>query len=179
MAKSIVTAALMVVMATAASVAQAQDVADGPAEIINARIKAGDTVYVTDASGERVKGKFDGLSEGTLRMSINGELRKVAMSDVREVARRGDSLWNGVLIGATIGAIGGAAAASHCSELPDLCGQTQTMMAVALVYGGIGAGIDALIPGRTRIYQASPASAVRISPVVSRRRQGLQVSVGF
>ena len=47
---------------------------------------------------------------------MNGNLREVPATEVREIARRGDSVMNGLLIGAAFGAGAVAGASSDCEE---------------------------------------------------------------
>jgi hypothetical protein len=46
---------------------------------------------------------FGKASDSALTLMVNGDLRDVPFSDVRRITRRGgDSLWNGLLIGASV-----------------------------------------------------------------------------
>ena len=79
-------------------------------------------------------------------------------------------MWNIPLIGAAIGAgLWGMAAVGHDSELVPVA------FGAAIGCGLPGAGVDALIPGRTTIYSkptASPAPA-------GGKRSGVSLKVGF
>jgi len=93
-----------------------------------------------------------------------------------------DSLWNGVIAGAAVGALAGAftglVASDDCSECPGF-NVPLTMGVLGAGIGiGIGAGIDALL-GRSPAPHVSGAATVRVSPVVGKGTRGLMASVGF
>ena len=76
--------------------------------------------------------------------------------DVTRISRRGDSLRNGAIAGAVFGAVGDALAMGF---VDDSAGKKALgFLASTGFYALVGAGIDALIPGRTTIYQAWPAA---------------------
>ena len=68
------------------------------------RLKSGDRVFVTDGSGRQTAGVFAKVSDSSISLLVDGQLQDLPVADVREIARQGDSLWNGFLIGAGIGA---------------------------------------------------------------------------
>jgi hypothetical protein len=153
------------------------------------KVKRGDTIYVLDANGGETKGTLAEASESSIRLRVNGQMREIPAGDVQRVARRGDRLWNGALIGA---AAGGALAVSSqgdptCAELNRLYGKGTCynssnplgVLVGAAIGGAIGAGIDALIPGRTVVYRATPQRAVRLAPVLSGHQAGARLSVAF
>jgi len=85
------------------------------------RVKSGDKVFVKDGSGEETAGVFAKVSDSTLSLLVDGQLRDVSVADVREVATRDDSLMNGFLIGAGIGAVLEGAAFVDCDETQEEC----------------------------------------------------------
>ncbi len=177
--------AVGLVSALIPAAARAQDAAV-PFSQLSKWVRLGDTVYVTDAGGRKHTGKLIDLSDGSLLLETGQGPRDIPRANVRSVAvREHDSLRNGALVGLVAGVLaGGVLAASICRE--DGCEGGGVVLGVAL-YGamgaGIGAGIDALTPGRkVVIYRAQPGDrspTVSISPVLTPRRQGLAVSVGF
>ena len=76
---------------------------------------------------------------------------------MRRVSKRGDSLKNGAIIGAVFGGVAGALAASF----DDGSAKALGFLAATGFYALVGAGLDALIPGRTTIYEARPAAKTR------------------
>jgi hypothetical protein len=93
-----------------------------------------------------------------------------------------DSLWNGVIAGAAVGAMAGAFGAialfDDCSECAGFNVPLTFGVLGAGIGIGLGAGIDAL-----RSKRASPpgsgAGTVRVSPVVGKGTRGLMASIGF
>ena len=82
------------------SPAPAQSIAN-TFEELQTVLKKGQTVIVTDASGQRIKGKVADMSPSSLVVFIP-EARTFAEGTVTEI-RATDPLWNGALIGAAIG----------------------------------------------------------------------------
>jgi hypothetical protein len=140
-------------------------------------VKSGDTVFVTDGSGQQTAGVFTKVSESTLSLVVDGQPREVPAADVREIAKRGDSLLNGTLIGAGIGAVLEGAAFVDCDETTEECIHPAAAAAMgAIVFGGAGALIDHLRKGRTVVFRVKTA-AVRLRPDVVIRRGGVSASV--
>jgi hypothetical protein len=54
------------------------------------------------------------------------------------------------------------------------------MLRIGALGAGIGIGVDALIRGRTTIYEAASSSArLQAAPIVAPGAVGLRVSLGF
>jgi hypothetical protein len=152
---------------------------------LNTRLRVGDTIYVTDAQGRERSGKILELSAASLILD-DGRRSTVAASEARVIMDRDrDSLKHGALIGFAVGSAAGIAlAALICSE--EQCQSGGVVLSVGL-YGamgaGIGAGIDALIPGRKRVvYRAAGDTGARrlmIAPIVTPRSKGVALSISF
>jgi len=171
--------AALVILATIPAAASGQSIAERWPELASSRLL---TVYVLDRSGLETTGKLLGLSPDSLVLLVAGVERRFDRADVVRIQKR-DSLKNGTLIGAAVGVAMGLAAAglSDCPGRHPGGACPGSRAAVALVstgmYAGIGAGVDAIIRGRTTLYQApsqSPIpSALGRAPagaVLSRRR---------
>jgi hypothetical protein len=141
------------------------------------KLKSGDTVYVIDTSARETAGTFAKVSSSSIALLVDGQIREIPLSDVRQIARRGDSLWNGALIGAAFGAVVVQVACNggECTA-GDRAGST---VLAAGVWGAIGAGIDALIHGRTVVYRSTPQRTARLLGLLSRHQVGVRLSVGF
>jgi hypothetical protein len=125
------------------------------------------TVYVLDDRGVEVSGTLVRLDPDSILLLIGGVEHRLEAARVRRIDRRGDSLRNGALIGAAVGVAMGLLAAGM-SDCPgtDPGGGCAGTRAAALVlstgiYAAVGAGIDALVVGRTTVYEAPTASARR------------------
>ena len=123
-------------------------------------LHSGNTVFVIDTTGSETKGKVVDVSPSALVLDVNGNRHRMEHDSIRQVQRYGDSLWNGLLIGAAVGT-GGMLIADptyeHCTNNPQqLCANSQVgqrVLAVAIT-SAAGAGIDELIRGRHLIYLA-------------------------
>ena len=164
----------LLLLATAS--AEAQEVA-GTFHQLRVLVKAGDTLTLTDATGQRLRGKLAELSASSLVLEIAGARRLFQDNDVAIIEKRGaDSLKNGALIGLAIGgglfgpAIGAAT------------GDWGFAVVGGLIYAGIGAGIgvgvDALIEGSRVIYAGAPSrrTTFSIAPILGRSRRGVLLS---
>ena len=141
------------------------------------KVKAGDTVYVTDDSGKsEQEARILDLSASSLAVSIGGVRRDLVQSDVKRIRQRlPDSKKNGALIGFLVGAAGSTAAAKTLESPSGSC--SGGCVAVNVLYGGglgalVGLGIDALIQGRKDIYvrgASRSSQAIVVRPSVTSR----------
>ena len=123
------------------------------------------TVFVRDSAGVETTGKLLALSPDSLTLLVDGVERQVDLGQIARIQKR-DSLKNGTIAGAIVGVAmgllsGGLADCSNQSRSNDCVGFRVGMLALSTgVYAGLGAGIDAMIPGRTTVYAAPsrPAS---------------------
>ena len=107
---------LAVFVILAPSPAPAQATANSFAELQTV-LKKGQTVMVTDASGQRVKGKVAEVSPSSLVVLIP-EARTFAEGTVREIRAAGSSR-NGALIGLGVGGgVGAAVILAKCDNGP-------------------------------------------------------------
>jgi hypothetical protein len=130
------------------------------AQTVNApKVKGFPVVYVIDPSGWETKGKLVSWTGSTIAVQTDGTTKTFGPGEFARVDLRGDSLKNGALIGASIGVLFGGLAALDC---PD-CGPASVALFVGAVgiYAAIGAGIDALIPGRTHLWSAGVSKSAR------------------
>lgn len=139
------------------------------------------TVYVREHTGIETAGRLLSIDPASLVILADGAERRFEAGQVRQIDRRGDSLRNGALIGATIGMVLGALAAG-VSDCPDPrpgggCPGTRVAMFATstAVWTSIGTAIDAAIPGRTTIYVATSPRRLSVTAAVSRSAAGLQV----
>jgi hypothetical protein len=149
----------------------------GSFEQLSVLVGTGEKVAVTTTAGTRLSGTIARLSPSTLSVRVGQTLHDLRESDVATVRqRRNDSLANGAKWGLGAGAAVGMIACGRCHLGPGL--------AMAAVYGGIGAGIgvglDALTRSNVVIYQSrTSARRVTIAPQLAKSHKGLTVSVGF
>ena len=148
----------------------------------------GETVEITNASGEHIRGTMRDIASGSLTVLSGGVEHHLNITEVSTItARRGDPLDNGARwgfgIGAAFGVIGAAGAIALSGPSP--AGERVAFgVAVGAVYGGIGAGIgigiDAMMRGNHTIF-ANPLAARRVmlAPAFTSDRRALTVSLKF
>jgi len=153
------------------------------------RVKIGDTVFVTDATGREVKGKVLDLSAASVALSSGSERQEFSAAQVRTLVwQQHDTLYNGLRKGLFIGlGVGAALGVVGVAATEQGVNKGLVWAATFLIGGGIGAGagaaFDAMNPGKkVLVYRAPSApSAARISiaPILTPRRQGVAVRVVF
>ena len=133
------------------------------------------TVFVRDSAGVETTGKLLALSPDSLTLLVDGVDQQFDLGQITRIQKR-DSLKNGTIAGAIVGVAmgllaGGLADCSYQRPGNDCVGFRAGMLALSTgVYTGLGAGIDAMIPGRTTLYAApshlaSSTSARSSSPL--------------
>ena len=155
--------AILVVFATAPAVAFGQSTSERWPGLASSQLQ---TVYVLDRSGIETTGKLLGLSPDTLVLLVADVERRFDRADVARIQKR-DSLKNGTIIGAAVGVAMGlvAAGVSDCpgTHPAGACPASRAAIVVvsAGTYAALGAGVDAVIRGRTTLYEAPPQSPTR------------------
>lgn len=155
-------------------------------------LEVGQSVVVTDVSGERVKGVVASLSPSSVtldvedRMGYPDGLRTLSESAVAKVGRR-DSVTEGLLIGlaAGVGAAWGGVryTCGPAGYDPECSANVWTAFALAFIPAGMltGAVVDRLI-GHGAVYvapAAKPAAAISVAPWIAKGGGGLSMSFAF
>jgi hypothetical protein len=149
---------------------------------VQALIKRGDLVIVTDAMGRQTKSTVADPSAESL-------LRQLGLPtiDVREIAvERQDSIWNGALIGL---AVAGTPWLITCAA-NDWCYYNEygaenllrtTAITTALAGAGIGALLDLSMRKRFTIYRVANGrpSTIGVTPAVSATGTSVRISARF
>jgi len=144
-------------------------------------LKKGQTITVTDASGERVKGKVADVSPSSL-VAFIPEARMFAEGSVTEIRIAADSLKNGTLIGLGVGGgVGVAVILAKCDNGSDCSYALKVAAGYAGIGAAIGAGIDALLykGGRVVYRSRQQTHSLSVSPLLGKERQGALVSFRF
>lgn len=150
------------------------------------RVPAGTTVYVTTVGGQEIKGKVVTVAGSSMKISLrDAAMREFSEADVARV-RAKDPLWNGILIGAAVGATPAVLLFEPgCVEpfaVPDC--KTVSRGAGVAISAGMGAGVGLLwdVLHRRRVFHgAQPArrTSVVIAPVFGSKAAGIRVSSRF
>ena len=116
-------------------------------------------VLVRREGGDELRGQLLRLGPETLTLLVEGQRIDLPISSVVRMDSGGDPVRNGALIGALIG---GGFCALVCGQGVGSAAEVPMAVLVSAVFwGGVGAGIDAMIPGRTTIYRRPPPSRPR------------------
>jgi hypothetical protein len=143
-------------------------------------VAALETVYVTDRDGRRTEGQFVGFDPDSVLVLVNGAEERFARERVARIDRRADSLRNGALIGAALGVVFGSISAG-ISDCPgdDPGGgcpgvRVGTFAGALGIYTALGTAVDAMIVGRTRVFDADQRRAAR--PILDGPQLAVRVS---
>jgi hypothetical protein len=96
------------------------------------------------------------------------------------LSQRRDSLWNGVIIGAAVGAMAGAAGGQALLECSECAGFNVPLTFGVIGAGagaGIGAGIDAL--RHTRSAFPNPRRPLTVTPMLGKRHRAVVALIRF
>ena len=148
--KSASAALIVCALVVAAGTAHAQDFS-------SIQLKNLPVVFVQERSGAETRGRLLSITPAAIAIDVDGSQRTFAAADVVKIDRRGDSLKNGALIGAAIGVFTGFIGdcpRSGTNNRSNGCPGARVgyVLGGSAIWAGIGAGIDALIPGRTRLW---------------------------
>jgi hypothetical protein len=166
-------------------VAPHRSLAQAPAttlEDLGRRVAPGAAITVTDQAGRDAKGTLIRLSPTQLVLKQDGRERTFPAETLAEVRhRQRDSLANGMLIGAAIGAVPFIFlnVSSWCSDEGPNCGGGYAWSAFYFGLGlGAGAALDALRTKQILVYQR-PSLTFGLRPVVSRGGWGGALTIRF
>lgn len=159
-------------------VAVAQDVAVSLDELLRSgSLRSGEGVYVTDATGRRLKGTLSDVSSTGLVVTDRGQSWTVAAADVRRIALQ-DSLRNGIAYGMVAVAGPIAAVCGAGGSHPGECAYVLLYaFPVVAIGGAVGAVVDAF--RHKTVYRAAGSVQTSVSPIVSQGSLGTQVSISW
>ena len=133
------------------------------------------TIFVTDRNGLETQGKLVQITDSAIIIKVDGVPRTFTADEVSLVERKGDSLKNGTIAGVTTGIVLGVLSMglADCPGGGSRCpgARVAGVALSAAFYGAIGVGIDALIPGRTRIWPAKQTSSGLVTTASPKSRR--------
>jgi hypothetical protein len=171
-------AVLGVLFVSAGSDALAQQSAQpGPASALT----AGKTVWITDSSGREERMHIIGVAGNVVTAMVGEDTRQLSTTDIVRIrVRHSDSVLNGALIGAGAAVAAGLYLCTVTEPWANCRDDFAPMFRIGALGAGIGIGVDALIRGRTTIYERERGAArLQAAPIVGRHAGGLQVSLSF
>jgi hypothetical protein len=152
------------------------------------RVQPGTEVDVVDRQGRILRGGFVRADDEGVLITVYGsaEGRRVPAREVMSVTHPGDSLKNGALIGAAVGALSALAISvdDGSGQVDPWCTTTGCKVAASAfaigTYAGIGMLIDRAIKGRTVVYRAPADGLVwSVTPYPVRGGGGVGVALRF
>jgi hypothetical protein len=184
----LVTSVAIALMMAAPVYAQQSRINEGRRETetfdtLSQRIRPGQTVYISGAAPGETEGRLISVSDASVTLLVQGSKREFLKDDIRVVARRGDSLKSGALIGmATVAAWGLIGTLlTEDVESGDEYGPGATLAVLGTVLGigaGVGALVDAAVKGKTVVYRDTQRT-ISAQPMALPGRLGLRVAVRF
>lgn len=139
------------------------------------RLTPGHSVYVTNSTGQRIKGEVAGLSQSAIDLGKQGRFEAASVRRIEVI----DSVWNGGVLGTFLLGYPLALAYLNRTWECDDCSELPFVGAFA-----IGAVVGALIDRRINrlAYRApEPGASPRVvwRPVFDHNRKGLLLSLSF
>ena len=147
-------------------------------------------MYFTSASGEETKGRLERLTAASADVKVSGATVHILERDVVKIDVP-EPLWQGIVIGGASGAALGGLAQQAGEALgcllssPGECDRKSPalgLLAGAGLGAAIGAGLDALVWKRIRVFAAPPGRDARrllVSPLIQHRRVAIRVTASF
>lgn len=146
-------------------------------------LKAGDSIFVTDLTGDRVRAKIEELTPSTLTVVDGGRRRALGERDVRLI-EGGHHLRKNVFIGIGLGALLGLGTGIYVmNDCQNECELMPTWVS-ALAALGAGAGAAAgwavgVAVGPPAIYRGPAQNIITRSPLSSGQVAAVLVTVTF
>ena len=135
------------------------------------------------ARAQRVSGDVDTIQPPSVREATPIRAAVESLPGSVMVSQRRDTLWNGVVIGAGLGAIAGAlggVTAIDCSECAGFNVPLTFGVLGAAAGAGIGAAVDALRHARAPATTANGRrTRVTVAPLIAKQGRALVASVRF
>jgi hypothetical protein len=152
----------------------------GPPDL-STTLTPGATAWITEFAGAEQKLRIVGVADGIVTAAEGGDVRRVRTIDVMRVrVRHSDPVLNGALIGAGAAVASGLFLCTLTEPWENCRDDAGPMLKIGAIGAGIGIGLDALIRGRTTIYEAARGSTrLHVAPIAARRATGVQMSLAF
>lgn len=175
--QTMMTVALAAFTCSAAACAHVQPGQSWPN--LTPHLATGQPVAIIDAAGGETRGRLDAISVDSISLNVHGTVRQFESSDVRELTRNGDPLWNGLAIGAAIGAAAALVPDNPCNGTPPACHGPQIPQRVALfaITAALGVAADALHRDRSVLYRSPVQVTVHFVAASTVRRTGLEFTI--
>ena len=140
------------------------------------KLQLGKPVFLTTQSGERVEGVTGQITPDAIVVSTPAGIRTVPFRELRRAEKR-DALWTGAAVGAGVGAAFGIAVVANGECKPQQCNAEETGFVIgSALYGAlIGWGLDALVKGKTTVFDSDVSVRVGMVP----RRGGVSAGVAI
>ena len=138
-------------------------------------------MWITDSAGREERMRIVGVSGNFVTATVGEDPRQLSTTEIVRVrARHSDSVLNGALIGAGVALAAGLYLCNVTEPWENCRDDFGPMFRIGALGAGIGIGVDALIRGRTTIYERERGAArLQATPIVGRHAGGLQVSLSF
>lgn len=169
----LVPALVLMLSASSAQARSAATFAD-----LGAHLRAGDSVRIELRDGTRASGTVISVSPESLVVAGAAGRQTFTAATTRRVARLGDSVLNGALVGLLPGFLLGLQAPGQTSDQRVNEGSgMEAGLITGLVGAAIGMAVDGARDGETEIYAAAPTARVTLAPLAGRGAMGAVASV--
>ena len=152
----------------------------------DAQLKHGERIEITDVSGRKFSARLDSISGSVLTAHKGESTLTFTEADIAQIRhRKPERWWDGMLIGAGVGALTGfVSAASVCPNDSECKAIVGAIFVPTFAGGGAGVGalIDSLFHKDETVYTRNSESMLRrfnVAPVAGKGTAGVRVSLSF
>jgi hypothetical protein len=155
-------------------------------------LSIGERVRIIDKSGNIIKGKIEEISPESLLLKgrksnqLNRGRFDLPVNSIRVIQKkRKDPWWNGFLIGAGAGVVGGLILAKmQCTDDSECSAIARVIFIPAGTAIGMATGalIDRAVTKYDTVFTGNKVSTehrFQVSPVISREQKGINISLAF
>ena len=169
--------ALVAVWLALSSEVSAQDTATSLNEVLlSGSLQRGDGVYVTDTTGQRIKGAVSNATSTALTVTRGPETWTLTVPEIAKIERQ-DPIWTGAAAGAGIGY--GAVFAYCLSVGGGDCFVGVGVYAYPFVAASAALGVLWDFSMHKTLYEAPGDSRVTVAPMMGDEGLGAQLSVSW
>lgn len=141
-------------------------------------LRHGDGVYVTDTSGQRIKGVISDVSSTGLTVTRGSETWTLTGPEITKLERQ-DPIWTGAVTGAGIGY---GVVFAYCLGVNTVadsgyCLSRSAVYAIPFIAATAGLGALWDLSMHKTLYEATGDSRVAVAPMLGPERLGAQVSL--
>ncbi len=152
----------------------------------NLKLRKGERLEITDVSGRKLSARLESISGSVLTARQGKSMLQFTAADIAQIRhRKPERWWDGMLIGAGVGAATGFVSGLTMCRNDSECAFYVTAVLVPTLAGGgagVGAIVDSLIHKNETLYSRDSGSVLHrlnVAPLAGKSTAGVRVSLSF